>query len=143
MAPVLAPVLARSLALTLALALALALIALALALALALVALALALKLALALIALALALARIALALAEYSLSALRALSRAWRGQGLRPLLSPCHARRRPLGLYLRRSRLESRPPSSSTCQRQERKKLDRAVLAECQLLRWPQWPFW
>ena len=113
-APVLAPVLARSLAL----ALALALIALALALALALVALALKLKLALALIALALALARIALALAEYSLSALRALSRAWRGQGLRPLLSPCHARRRPLGLYLRRSRLESRPPSSSTCQR-------------------------
>ena len=153
LAPVVAPVLARSLALALALALialalALALALVALALALALVALALALALialalALALVALALALALVALALAEYSLSALRALSRAWRGQGLRPLLSPCHARRRPLGLYLRRSRLESRPPSSSTCQRQERKKLDRAVLAECQLLRWPQWPFW
>ena len=60
---------------------------------------------------LALALA-LGLALAEYSLSALRALSQAWRDQDLRPLLSPCHARRRPLGLHLRRSR-ES--PSSST----------------------------
>ena len=57
----------------------------------------------------------LALGLAEkYSLSALRALSQAWRDQDLRPLLSPCHARRRPLGLYLRRSR-DSRRPSSST----------------------------
>ena len=57
----------------------------------------------------------LALGLAEkYSLSALRALSQAWRDQDLRPLLSPCHARRRPLGLYLRRSR-ESRRPFSST----------------------------
>ena len=56
----------------------------------------------------------LALALGEYSLSALRALSQAWRDQDLRPLLSPCHARRRPLGLYLRRSR-KSRRPSSST----------------------------
>ena len=57
----------------------------------------------------------LALGLAEkYSLSALRALSQAWRDQDLRPLLSPCHARRRPLGLYLRRSR-KSRRPSSST----------------------------
>ena len=66
------------------------------------------------LLALGLALApALELALGQYSLSALRALSQAWRDQDLRPLLSPCHARRRPLGLYLR-SR-ESRRPSAST----------------------------
>ena len=92
-APLLAPVVVRALAPVLVLSLA------ALA----------------SLLALGLALApALELALGQYSLSALRALSQAWRDQDLRPLLSPCHARRRPLGLYLRRSR-ESRRPFSST----------------------------
>ena len=101
-APLLAPVMVRALAPVVEPLPALSLAALASLLALGL-APGLALALALALV----------LALGQYSLSALRALSQAWRDQDLRPLLLPCHARRRPLGLYLR-SR-ESRRPSAST----------------------------